>query len=66
MSEKKCSKCNEVKDLMEFNKGGSAGGRHSICKECRKLMRNGIEPANAEIKKAYSKGFIDGRNYGHS
>ncbi len=38
---KKCSKCNEIKSLEDFfNNKSSFDGKHSTCRECRKIHYN--------------------------
>ena len=34
---KVCKKCNKKKELEEYHKGTGTLGRHSHCKDCRKL-----------------------------
>lgn len=57
MATKPCSKCKEVKSLIEFPKNGSEknGGLHSWCKDCKYVATTTWKNKNKEALKKYKK-----------
>ncbi|MDB9927858.1 hypothetical protein OAD34_04715 [Flavobacteriaceae bacterium] len=54
--EKKCKKCNVVKDASEFHKAKSnKDGLNTICGECRKVTAKRYREANKEKRTEYAK-----------
>ena len=54
--EKKCNKCNVVKDVCEFHKNkGNKDGLNTICKKCRKVTAKKYRENNKEKRTEYAK-----------
>jgi len=71
---KKCSNCNEIKELIEFhNDKKGKYGKHSVCKECKKEYRDKPEAkvkakewreANKHKQKEYMANYHQVNTYG--
>ena len=56
ISQKRCTKCGEWKDVSLFNKDiRKKDGLHSSCKSCKAVVYAASYQARAAIKRAYSK-----------